>query len=103
MSKRLSLILGWLWPFVVAGAGIAIISTGHHVGDGEAELLFIASLLGAGAVFRVVRGCLPARWPGEIRAVVAVLITVPILAVEVYLAFILFAVGADWTGYGWIE
>jgi hypothetical protein len=99
----LTLILGWLWPFVVAGVGIAIISTGHHVGDGEAELLFIASLFGAGAVFWVVRGWLPARWPDALLAMVAVLITVPILAVEIYLAITLLAAGANWTGYGWIE
>jgi hypothetical protein len=96
VSKRLTLILGWLWPFVVAVVGIAIISTGYHVGDGEVELLLIISLFGAGAVLWVVRGWLPARWPDELLAIVALLLTIPILAVEIYLAFILFAVGSGW-------
>lgn len=103
MRRRYAFILGWVWPFVVAVGGIAVVATGHRLTDAQVELLLFVSLLGAPAVPPTVWGWLPARWPEQRRFVAAMLLTGPILAAEVYLALILFVVGTNWTGYGWIE
>jgi hypothetical protein len=103
MGKRWALVLGWLWPFVVAVVGIGVVATGHRPNDTEAGLLLTAGLLGVPAIPPVVWERLPARWPEGWRFATAMLLTGPILVAELYLAITLFAVGSSWTGYGWIE
>jgi hypothetical protein len=97
------LFLGWVWPFVAASAGVLIVSAGHRMSDGEVTLLFLTGLLGAPAVARVVWGWQPAGRSVVRRAADALLQTALIVGAEVIVAVYAFIIGADLTGYGWIE
>ena len=94
MGKRLLLLLGWLWPFAVAAAAVAAISAGHSLrSDGAVMLLFLAALLGSPAVVATITGWLPAAWSAELRGGLAVVLAVPVLAFELFLAMCLLAGG----------
>ena len=63
MRKQPLLVLGWLWPFVVAGTGIAIIASGKSLrSDDEIMLLFLAALLGLPAVIISIAEWLNSSW-----------------------------------------
>jgi hypothetical protein len=103
VRKRWAVILGWAWPFIVAAGGVAVVATGHRLTGDQAMVLLFGSLLGAPVIPQTVWGWLPTRWPEGWRFLAAILLTGPILVAEVYLAIILFVVGTNWTGYGWVE
>jgi hypothetical protein len=103
VGKRCARFLGWAWPFIVAAIGIGVVATGHRLTDDQVGLLLLVSLLGVPAIPPTVWDWLPTRWPEGLRFLVAMLLTAPILAAELYLASILFVIGTNWTGYGWIE
>ncbi len=104
MSKQPLLVLGWLWPFVVAGTGIAIIASGKSLrSDDEIMLLFLAALLGSPAVVITIAGWLSTAWSVELRHGLAIPLTVVVIGVELLLAMYLLAFGANIVGYGWIE
>ena len=101
---RLLLVTGCLWPFVVASAGVAVISTGRELrSDAAIDMLTLASLLGSPALFVVLFRLTPTHWSEDRRYLVAYVLLFPVLAVELYLALIVLVTGANWTGYGWLE
>ena len=104
MGGRLLLVLGWYWPFVVAGTGVAAIAAGYSLrSDSEVTLLFVAALLGSPAVVVTIAGWLPAAWSAESRHGLAILLALPILAFEFLVALYLFVHGANAAAPGWIE
>jgi hypothetical protein len=104
MAGRTLLIIGWLWPFVVAVAGVAAIAAGQSLrSDREVSLLFFGALLGSPAVLITIANWMPAAWSREVRATLAVAATVAVLAVESVLALYLLIIGANFAGPGLIE
>ncbi len=104
MGRRLLLTLGWVWPFVVAAAGVTAIYAGHDLHNNQAAvLLFLAALLGSPAVVATIVGTLPGEWSPATRYGVATLFAAPVLALELILAFWLLNFGAIVAGPGLIE
>lgn len=104
MGKRLLLALGWLWPFAVACMAVAAITVGQSLrSDSAMMLLFLIALLGSLAVVVSIAGWLPAAWSAGLRGGLGVLLAVPVLTIELYLAMGLLAGGANAAGPGWIE
>ena len=105
MKMRCWLLIGWLWPFVVAGIGVAIIGTGISSlrRDAETHLLILLAFLGSPAIGISISRCLPNSWPVRLRDVTALLLMLPVFMLELLLASWLFVWGANAMGYGWIE
>lgn len=98
------LLLGWLWPFMVAGTAVGAIAAGQSLrSDGEVLLLLFAALLGSPAVVVTLAGCLPRAWPSGLRGGLAFVTAVPVVAIELWLALMLLGIGANAAGPGWIE
>jgi hypothetical protein len=104
MGRRLLLALGWLWPFLVATAGVAMIAAGQSLrSDGAMLGLLVAALLGSPAVVVTLAAQLPRGWPDPARVAVALALAVPVVGVELSLAANVLAAGANAAGLGWIE
>lgn len=96
---KLLLLVGWLWPFVVAIAGVATISAGWELrSDFAIDSLCFSALLGSPAVVITIARWLPAS---ELRGVLAVTLAVPVVVLELCLAIMILAYGAY--PAGWIE
>ena len=92
-------IVYWLWPFVIAAIGVLVLLPGKH-GDNIVWAFMIACLFGAPVVARDIFLWLPSVWSVGLRFLVALLAMLAILGVELVLAFYLFEVGTNATGYG---
>jgi hypothetical protein len=105
MKLRWWLFIGWLWPFIVAGMGVAIIGTGLSSLQSDVEIyfLFLLACVGSPAIGISISKRLPRAWPERLRDVTALLLMLPAFLLELLLASWLFAWGANATGYGWIE
>jgi hypothetical protein len=104
MVKSMLLLVGWLWPFIVAMAGVAAISAGHSLrSDREFFLMSIAALFGSPAIAITLAGLAPTSWKAEVRYSLSVCLAIPILLAELFLALYLFIFGANAAGPGWIE
>ncbi len=95
---------GWLWPFAVAGAGIIAIAAGISLrGDDTFLLLGAAALLGSPAVVVTIAGWLPREWPVSLQVLVGLLLAMPVVLIELYMAACLLADVAIVIGPGWVE
>jgi hypothetical protein len=105
MKLRWWLLIGWLWPFIVTGMGVAIIGSGLSSLHSDVEIYFLILLafVGSPAIGISISKCLPHAWPARLCDVTALLLMLPVFVMELVLASWLFAWGANATGYGWIE
>ena len=104
MGYRLLLLLGWLWPFLVAAAGVSTIAAGQSLrSDGAWIVLLLTALLGSPAVFTTLAEWMPEKWHPVLQGWVAALLTVAVMIAELYVAMVLLAAGANIAGPGWIE
>lgn len=104
MGRRVLLVSGWLWPFLVAAAGVAAIAAGHPLrGDGALLFLSFVALVGSPAVIVTVAGWLPRSWSPELREATGLALGVPVVVAELYLAMGVLAAGAIAAGPGWIS
>jgi hypothetical protein len=98
------LLLGWLWPFMVAAAGVAIIAGGQSLrSDGAITVLCFIALLGSPAVVVTIAGWLPMTYSSELRSGLAVVAAFPVVGLELMLALWMLVVGANAVGPGWLE
>ncbi|MFO0848689.1 MAG: hypothetical protein U0871_09065 [Gemmataceae bacterium] len=104
MGRPLLLTLGWLWPFAVSIAGVAVIAAGPSLrNDGQMLLLFFAALLGSPAVVVTIAGWLPAMWSAGPRVGLATVLAIPVVGLELVLASWVLEFGARAAGPGWVE
>lgn len=90
----LVLLLGSVWPFLVAVLGLFALHAKGKWSDGLAELSLIAGFLGTRAVFLGIVWRLPGEWSDGSRLLVTTLLTFPLVCGGVFLAICLFAHGA---------
>jgi hypothetical protein len=85
--------LGFAWPFVVAAVAAAccylVRPQWYHFG-GVALSVVALGLLGTPLVGRALFQWLPPSWPEWSRAAVAILLTIPVVGLEAYVALRLF-------------
>ena len=104
MGRGVLLTVGWLWPFAVAVVGVAAIAAGHSLrSDGAFLLLLVVALVGSPAVAVTVAGWLPRSWPPGLRQAAGLVLAVPVVLAELFLAVCVLAAGANAAGPGWIE
>ena len=104
MGYRLLLLLGWLWPSLVAAVGVAAIAAGQPLRSHVAwTLLLFAALLGSPAVFTSLGHRMPKDWHPQLRDGVSALLTAAVLVVELYVAMGILAYSANVAGPGLIE
>jgi hypothetical protein len=85
--------LGFAWPFIVALFGLVLTgAAGFTLSIALENLLFGCSLLGTPVVIGCFYRWLPTSWLEVGRFMVAVLLAVPCVLVELFLALILFFV-----------
>jgi hypothetical protein len=102
VGRGLLFLLGLVWPFLMAGLGIFVVSTGVRLSDGPAIALFAASFLAFVAMFVGLIG--PTEPPPRVaRVILAGAVSAGLVLIEVALAVIVFIHGTNATGYGWIE
>ena len=104
MGRRVLLAVGWIWPFAIAGMGVAAIDAGYSLRSGGAfALLLIVALFGSPAVVVTVTGWLPQSWSPELQQATGLVLSVPVVVAELFLAMWVLAAGANAAGPGWIE
>jgi hypothetical protein len=96
---KLVLAVGVLWPFVLVAGLLATLAAGEDVSDGMAYGALSATALGVPAIGVALYRWLPSRWSEDRRVVVAGLLTLPLLAAEVFLALVLLAIGMHSLGF----
>src|SRR5262249_59186631 len=96
---ELLLVVGALWPFVLAVGLLAALAAGVDVSDRMAYGALYASGLGIPAVGAALYGVLPSGWSEDRRVAVAGLLALPLFAAEVFLALVLLAVGLHSLGF----
>ena len=90
---------GVVWPFVLAAGLLGAMNAGLAISDGVALLTLVASVLGVPAIGALIYRLLPPGWSEVWRITLAVLLTLPLFALEVLLALILFVFGMVWLGF----
>src|SRR5262249_22467708 len=86
-------ILGFAWPFILALLGIVLTATGLGVSEQTAFMLMLCSFMGSPVVIACIHHWLPERWPAVARVLVTVLLGVPCILGEAFLALLVFGVG----------
>jgi hypothetical protein len=91
--RAIILLIGALWPFIIAGVFLGLLSAQLHLGDGAAYGLFLVSFFGTPAVAWGAFCFLPRTWDEGVRLGTAIALSMPIGAASVFFALVAVGMG----------